>query len=62
MEIINFEFSFTIKVRNKIYVRRENNDNVQWFSIENNDIRLLPKEKTVILEKEFEKTLEQYYD
>ncbi|WP_276978811.1 hypothetical protein [Flavobacterium filum] len=62
MEIINFEFSFTIKVRNKIYVRRENNDNVQWFSIENNDIRLLPKEKTVILNKEFEKTLEQYYD
>jgi len=62
MEIINFEFSFTIKVRNKIYVRRENNDNVQWFSIENNDIRLLPKEKSVILEKEFEKTLEQYYD
>ncbi len=62
MEIINFEFSFTIKVRNKIYVRRENNDNVQWLSIENNDIRLLPKEKTVILNKEFEKTLEQYYD
>lgn len=62
MEIINFEFSFTIKVRNKIYVRRENSDNVQWFSIENNDIRLLPKEKTVILNKEFEKTLEQYYD
>ena len=62
MEIINFEFSFTIKVRNKIYVRRENNDNVQWFSIENNDIGLLPKEKTVILNKEFEKTLEQYYD
>ena len=62
MEIINFEFSFTIKVRNKIYVRRENNDNVQWFSIENNDIRLLPKEKSVILEKEFEKTLKEYYD
>lgn len=62
MEIINFEFSFTIKVRNKIYVRRENNDNVQWFSIENNDIRLLPKEKSVILEKEFEKTLQEYYD
>ena len=62
MEIINFEFSFTIKVRNKIYVRRENNDNVQWFCIENNDIRLITKEKSVILEKEFEKTLKEYYD
>ncbi len=62
MEIINFEFSFTIKVRNKIYVRRENNDNVQWFCIENNDIRLITKEKTVILENEFEKTLKEYYD
>jgi len=62
MEILSFEMFFTVKERNKHYARSEKENDVIWFLVQNNGFIPLPQEKSVILEKEFEKTLEEYYD
>ncbi len=62
MEIINFTMSFTVKDGNKYYQRFEQDIGVYWFELKTNDIKPIEEEKSVILEKEFEKTLQEYYD
>ncbi len=62
MEIINFTMSFTVKDGNKYYQRFEQENGVSWCEIKNNGVKLIEQENCVILEKEFEKTLKEYYD